>query len=196
MHETRLWSRGVGESLRTDEEIEKEAVEMLAELEHEQWSEWVSRVIATEDHISPKRLRRWERLSKTPYKKLTEDEKEDDRFYARKAFVLSRQIARILNKSGDCTNCRHTKDSDFGREFRTLPSCHPRRKDYPGRCWEPRIEPCALLQQDWVDEYEFKLRCGHPYGVEKCPYKESGLLTCPLRPKSDPASLTKKLGSL
>jgi RNA polymerase-interacting CarD/CdnL/TRCF family regulator len=89
--------------MRTDVEIRTEVIEILAELEHEQWSDWVSRVIATEDNISSARLKRWERLSRTIYRNLTEEEKEADRFWARKAYDTIAQSIRILNEGGALT---------------------------------------------------------------------------------------------
>lgn len=43
-----------------------------------------------------------------------------------------------LFPGGECTTCKHTKDSADGREFRILASCRARRKKHPTRCWEPR----------------------------------------------------------
>lgn len=66
-------------------EIKPLSLEKLAELEHEQWVEW-SKNIAKTEHISKKRLQRWDKLW-VDYWGLTEKEKEQDRKYARK--VLS-----------------------------------------------------------------------------------------------------------
>ena len=61
-------------------------LELLAALEHEQWIEW-SRSLTAKEHLSTKRLARWEHLWK-PYDSLTEKEKESDRKYARKVLEL------------------------------------------------------------------------------------------------------------
>ena len=66
----------------------KELLEKLAELEHEQWSTWVSQVIATEDNLNPVRLERWERLSRKEYSELTEKEKDADRHWAERVLDI------------------------------------------------------------------------------------------------------------
>ena len=81
--------------MRTDDEIRTEAIEMLAELEHEQWCAWAYAVARSEE-ISQSRIERWNRLLITPYSKLTEAEKEQDRAWARKAFEICMQVARTL----------------------------------------------------------------------------------------------------
>ena len=57
------------------------AVERVAEVEHEQWMAW-SKTVAPE--VSPERRARWEKLW-VPYKDLSEEDKEKDREWARKA---------------------------------------------------------------------------------------------------------------
>lgn len=66
----------------TDEEENKNKLEKLAELEHEQWVEW-SQEIAKKETLSQERLDRWKKLW-VPYKDLTELEKESDRMWARR----------------------------------------------------------------------------------------------------------------
>ena len=72
----------------TDQEI----LELLAEIEHNQWCDWSKELVKTE-MISSKRKNRWRTLWK-PYEQLTEEEKEMDRFYARKILQLLENIAK------------------------------------------------------------------------------------------------------
>jgi len=77
------------------EEGEKELLEELAELEHQQWCDW-SRNLRTTEKLTPERIMRWEELW-INYKDLPEDQKESDRKYARKVLEKSssRQISLI-----------------------------------------------------------------------------------------------------
>lgn len=63
------------------EELEKNLLEALAELEHKQWVEW-SKNIAKKEKLSPERLERWKELW-IPYEDLSEEMKEQDRKWAR-----------------------------------------------------------------------------------------------------------------
>jgi hypothetical protein len=60
---------------------ERDAIERVAEVEHEQWMAW-SKAVAPE--VSPERRARWRKLW-VPYQDLPEDEKAKDREWARKA---------------------------------------------------------------------------------------------------------------
>ena len=69
-----------------------ELLELLADLEHRQWSHWVKYVDGLEvtGHLVEDDLLRWKRQAKTPYEHLSEKEKESDREWARKVLdVLS-----------------------------------------------------------------------------------------------------------
>lgn len=66
---------------------ENEIIELLAALEHEQWMEWSKALVAGEKRLSFARIERWKKLWK-PYKELTEEEKEQDRVYARKVLAI------------------------------------------------------------------------------------------------------------
>lgn len=68
--------------------MKEQILEKLAELEHKQWMSW-SKNLASDplNEISPLRLARWKKLWR-PYLKLTEEEKEQDRIWARKVLVL------------------------------------------------------------------------------------------------------------
>ncbi len=61
-------------------------LEQLAALEHDQWVAW-SQQIAKTEKISPERLARWESLW-IPYAQLTEEQKDSDRDWARKAYNI------------------------------------------------------------------------------------------------------------
>ncbi len=61
-------------------------IEELAELEHKQWYDW-SMSLAQDEPLSEVRLKRWEKLWK-PYAELTEEEKEQDRIWARKVLNI------------------------------------------------------------------------------------------------------------
>ena len=67
-------------------ESPEELVELLSELEHEQWMEW-SKNIAKNEKISVQRLERWKTLWK-PYLLLSEETKKQDRIYARKVIEI------------------------------------------------------------------------------------------------------------
>ena len=69
----------------TDEEI----IESLAELEHEQWMKWADTIMQTEK-ISDARFARWASCM-IPYTDLTEEMKEFDREWARKALAILRK---------------------------------------------------------------------------------------------------------
>ena len=69
----------------TDEEI----IESLAELEHEQWMKWADTIMQTEK-ISDVRFARWASCM-IPYAELTEEMKEFDREWARKALAILRK---------------------------------------------------------------------------------------------------------
>jgi hypothetical protein len=63
-----------------------ERLERVAEVEHEQWMAW-SKSVA--DEVSPERRARWSKLW-VPYGELSEEEKEKDREWARKALQAAR----------------------------------------------------------------------------------------------------------
>jgi hypothetical protein len=67
-------------------EKEEELIEQLASLEHDQWILWSQSICKTEI-ISANRVDRWEKLW-VPYEALTEDMKDQDRTWARRALIL------------------------------------------------------------------------------------------------------------
>lgn len=66
-----------------------DVIEKLADLEHKQWMSWAKNILSSED-INKERAKRWKQLF-VPYKNLTEEMKELDREWARKAL-------KIINK--------------------------------------------------------------------------------------------------
>ena len=68
-------------------------VEGLAEIEHEQWITW-TKEIAKMEKISPARLKRWEKLWKKPYDKLTDSQKEEDRGFALKVLPVVKKYLK------------------------------------------------------------------------------------------------------
>lgn len=66
-------------------------IEQLAALEHEQWVEWSKALVAGEKRLSMNRIERWKKLW-IPYAELTEEQKEQDRVYARKVFAIIKEM--------------------------------------------------------------------------------------------------------
>lgn len=69
-----------------NENIDKNLLEALAELEHEQLIFW-SRNIAETETITEQRLERWKKLW-VPYRQLTEEQKASDRLWAEKVLKI------------------------------------------------------------------------------------------------------------
>jgi hypothetical protein len=65
----------------------KKRFEDFAELEHKQWTEW-SKDLMQKEKLSSSRIERWKRLQTTPYKDLSEKEKDDDRRFVKKIFDI------------------------------------------------------------------------------------------------------------
>jgi len=59
-------------------------IELLADIEHQQWMNWATTVMNTES-ISDERKERWKSYM-VPYHQLSEEIKEYDREYARKVW--------------------------------------------------------------------------------------------------------------
>ena len=83
------------------QDVAEELLEKLAELEHDQWTEWSRTVTKNEPLISDDRVRRWKSLW-VPYSSLADEAKEQDRIWARKTLTalipylpkLSQQMLR------------------------------------------------------------------------------------------------------
>ena len=78
-----------------EKQLNRQLLEKLAALEHEQWIAW-SKSIAREEQISPERYGRWFELW-IPYEDLTEEQKERDRVWARKVLKVIRK--EVLGES-------------------------------------------------------------------------------------------------
>jgi len=66
-------------------------LEKLAELEHEQWMYWSKNIARTGGVFIPRNKRmRWNELW-IPYAKLSEEDKEHDRKWARKVLVILKE---------------------------------------------------------------------------------------------------------
>ena len=72
----------------SEKEDNCELLEDLAELEHEQWVQW-SKSIAASVNLSDERQGRWETFW-CPYNELSEEMKDEDRKWARKALGIIR----------------------------------------------------------------------------------------------------------
>ena len=71
----------------------QELIEKLAELEHEQWKYFAKGILESERRISMVRRLRWKALF-IPYAQLTNEQKEDDRKWAR-------EVIKIFEKEGN-----------------------------------------------------------------------------------------------
>jgi len=56
-------------------------LEMIAEMCHDQWSDWTRYLL---DNMTEENIKRWRRQMDTPYEKLSEEDKDKDRVFARK----------------------------------------------------------------------------------------------------------------
>src|SRR3990167_6022405 len=84
----------------------KQLRESLADIEHQQWIHW-SKDISSKEKLSDSRLKRWGKLWKK-YKKLTFEEKEQDREWADK--ILDYVPTKCpLNQCGGIMQCKERK---------------------------------------------------------------------------------------
>jgi len=56
----------------------------MAALEHEQWAHWTKYML---DNLTPENIARWRRQIDTPYRGLSDNEKESDRVWAEECYV-------------------------------------------------------------------------------------------------------------
>jgi hypothetical protein len=68
-------------------------LEDLARLEHHQWMTWAKALMDSEPGLSAERRARWAKLM-VPYERLTEEQKEQDREWARTALKHVRMALR------------------------------------------------------------------------------------------------------
>lgn len=57
----------------------------LSELEHDQWAGWTKYML---DNLTPENIARWRRQIDTPYRKLSDKEKDSDRYWAIKVIMI------------------------------------------------------------------------------------------------------------
>lgn len=63
--------------------------EKLADLEHQQWAHWTRYML---NNLTPENIERWQRQINTPYKNLSEKEKQSDRQWADKVLEIMFQL--------------------------------------------------------------------------------------------------------
>lgn len=74
-----------------------ELIEKLADIEHKQWIPW-SENISRNEKITEERYLRWRRLW-VSYEELTEEQKEQDRVWARKVLQIFEELnLEVLSK--------------------------------------------------------------------------------------------------
>lgn len=74
-------------------------LEKLAELEHKQWWAWAT-TVANQEQISDARYERWKQCF-IDYSKLTEENKEHNRKWARQALeIVATELKRRLEETG------------------------------------------------------------------------------------------------
>jgi hypothetical protein len=80
-------------------------LEKLADLEHKQWSIWmtwlfsISKSKGSDVTQRTERWRQWRREANTPYSQLSEREKDSDREFARRVLkVLDEHFAGLVNQ--------------------------------------------------------------------------------------------------
>ncbi len=88
------------EEVLSTKDVHEKIIEKLADLEHQQWAHWTKYLTRnfTEENVI-----RWEKQRETPYKDLSEKEKESDREWARKVFEIcqeqkAEQVEELKNK--------------------------------------------------------------------------------------------------
>lgn len=69
--------------------MDKNIIEKLADLEHQQWCEWTSYMI---NNWTPENIKKWQTQIKTKYSDLTEVEKRSDRRWASKVMEVLEKI--------------------------------------------------------------------------------------------------------
>lgn len=114
----------------TDYKLE---IEELADIEHQRWSDWQAwcHKILRENCPSPeleKVLERWDRQISTPYKDLSESEKQSDRDQVARYFPI---ITHLINKA-------------VIKELETMKPPADQAK-----WWEAYGKPCAICGFDY-----------------------------------------------
>ena len=71
---------------RANKKSPSPVLEKLAALEHEQWITWANHILNGEPNLTKERVYRWRQFL-VPYSRLTEEQKEQDRVWARKVLA-------------------------------------------------------------------------------------------------------------
>jgi hypothetical protein len=74
-----------------------EALERFAEIEHQQWMAWAKSLMEREE-LSHSRIIRWNGLM-IPYSQLNEEQKDQDRKWARLVLIEAQKIVGIISSS-------------------------------------------------------------------------------------------------
>jgi len=91
----------------------QEKIEKLADYAHQSWSRWMKHIFKKSDtmpkglYFSGKEIQRRQKLIATPYKDLSENEKESDRKEARK-------MLEILGEQPTCETCEYLREYHHG----------------------------------------------------------------------------------
>jgi len=84
------------------DEIDKEVVEQLADIEHQRWASWQNYLHSyltwggVDWHLPHDKKEQWQRQIETPYSKLSEAEKESDREQVRRYLPI---ISKLLHQA-------------------------------------------------------------------------------------------------
>lgn len=128
-----------------------EALEILAEQEHEQWMRWATTLLLKED-LSVERVVRWNALFR-PYSELTESEKDQDRKEAQAPFALlaseKLESARRLAVIGRLQDALAQKDAEI-EELRTIFGPLMREADW-------HVKECHCAGCEWFHRAEAAL---------------------------------------
>jgi hypothetical protein len=73
--------------------MKNEIIEKLAALEHEQWVHWTKYML---ENMTDENVERWNRQIETPYSYLSEKEKESDRVWAEKVYVVLEEFNKMV----------------------------------------------------------------------------------------------------
>ena len=142
--------------LEVSEEYEKQLLEKLADLEHNQWWEW-SRDLSRKEKLSKERLDRWDRLW-TFYRFLSEKSKEQDRVYARKIIDLLKQEQIIKTQdTGSHISGGHSS-ANKGRQGETTPptldKCEPMKQSIAEGIMSPKQKTEQIERgENWIVEF-------------------------------------------
>ena len=148
-------------------EQEVALIEKLAELEHEQWMQW-SQAIASRENISSEIFKRWQLLWKE-YDELTEEEKEQDRIWARKVLALLTEfnipspiteqqtmgingkeavaiLSALWDEDGEITETEQNLEKRIRKQFPAIGDALKKR-ERETRLWEHEVEDDKMVRE-------------------------------------------------